>query len=190
MGFEQAGSALFLEPVRFPFDVHGGRVVEQAVEQGARDHGVAKDLTPGAEALIAGEQDRAPLIAPGDELEKEIGSLPVDRDVPDLVDDQELGLGEQFEALLEAILEERLAERGNEAGRRREEGPVAELAGLEADRDGQMRLAHARRAEEQDVLPIGEKASGGELLEVAKLLLEMILEEGGCVLKHWVFQHY
>jgi hypothetical protein len=39
-----------------------------------------------------------------------IGPLGVDRDVPDLVDDQELGLGEQLEPLLEPVFRERPAE--------------------------------------------------------------------------------
>jgi len=112
----QAGFPLFAEPIRVALDVDRGRVVQQPVEDGARDHRVAEDLAPRARALIAAEQDRAAFIAPADELEEEIGPLPIDRDVADLVDNQELGLGHDLEPLLEAILVERLAEGRDERG--------------------------------------------------------------------------
>src|SRR5439155_11534793 len=62
-------------------------------EDGGGDHGVPEDVAPCAEALIARQDDRAPLVAAGDELEEEIGAVAVDRDVADLVDDQQLRLG-------------------------------------------------------------------------------------------------
>ena len=52
--------------------------------------------TPGPETLIAGEQDRPALVAPADELKEEIRALPINRDVADLVDDQQFGLREYF----------------------------------------------------------------------------------------------
>src|SRR5262245_59354652 len=55
---------------------------------------IAEDLAPGAEALIAREDDRPALVAPGHELEEEIGAVAGDGDVADLVDDQELRLRE------------------------------------------------------------------------------------------------
>jgi hypothetical protein len=50
-------------------------MVEEPVENRRGDHRIAKHVAPGAEALIAGEQDRALLIAPRDELEEQIGAL-------------------------------------------------------------------------------------------------------------------
>ncbi len=93
--------------------------MQQAIEDGAGDHRIAEDFAPRAKTLIAGEQDRAAFIASTDELKEEIRALPIDRDVADLVDDQELGLREDLEPLFQAILIERLAERRDERGRRR-----------------------------------------------------------------------
>jgi hypothetical protein len=42
-------------------------MVQQPVEDGRGDDRVAKDLAPGAQALIAGQDDRAALIAAGRE---------------------------------------------------------------------------------------------------------------------------
>ena len=72
-------------------------MVEEPVEERGGDHGVAEDVAPRAEALVAREDDGAPLVAARDQLEEEIGAVAVDRDVADLVDDQQLGLGEELE---------------------------------------------------------------------------------------------
>src|SRR5271169_1771680 len=41
-------------------------MVEQAVEDGAGDHRIAEHLAPGAETLIAGDDDRTALVAARD----------------------------------------------------------------------------------------------------------------------------
>ncbi len=92
-GAEEPGTSLFLEAVRVAVDVHRGGMVQQPVQDGAGDDGVPKDLPPGPEALVAGEQDGSPFVAPTDPLEEEVGPLPVDGDGADLIADQERGLG-------------------------------------------------------------------------------------------------
>ena len=62
------------------------------------------------------------------------------------------GCAEELELLVEPVLGEGLAERRDEPGRRREERADAVLARLEPERDGEMGLADAGRAEQQDVL--------------------------------------
>ena len=49
--------------------------------------------------------------------------MAVDRDVADLVDDQELGLREGLQLVVEAVVGEGLRERRDQPRRRREEGP-------------------------------------------------------------------
>ena len=105
---EQAGLELLAEPVAVALDVNGDGVVEQAIEDRGRDHGIAEHLAPGPEALVAGEDDGAALVAARDELEEEVGALAVDRDVADLVDDEQLRLPQELEALVEAVVSEGL----------------------------------------------------------------------------------
>ncbi len=88
---------------------------------------------PRPEALVAREQDRALLVAPGDELDKEVRALAVDRAGADLVDAQKLRLREELEPLLEAILEAGFPERRDQPGGGGIHGPVPELAGLEPE---------------------------------------------------------
>ena len=52
-----------LQAIAVTADVDGDRVVEQAVEDGRGDDGIAKHVTPGAHALITGEDDHATLIS-------------------------------------------------------------------------------------------------------------------------------
>jgi hypothetical protein len=89
--------------------------MQQAIQDGRGDDGVPKHLAPLAEALVGGEHDRAPLIAAGDELEEEVRPMLVNRDVADIVDDQQLGQTILLESLLEPILGLRFRERGDQA---------------------------------------------------------------------------
>jgi len=64
--FDQPGFELLAESIALSFDVDGARMVEQAVQNGRRDDRIAKDLAPGAQALIARQDDGTPFIATGD----------------------------------------------------------------------------------------------------------------------------
>jgi hypothetical protein len=65
--------------------------MQQAVEDRCGNDGVPEDLPPLAEALVGGQHDGTPLVPARDELEEEVRAVLVNRDVPDLVDDQQLG---------------------------------------------------------------------------------------------------
>ena len=60
--------------------------MQDPVEDCAGDHPVAEDIAPAAEALVAGQNPRAALVATADELEEQRRRLTVDRQIPDLVD--------------------------------------------------------------------------------------------------------
>jgi hypothetical protein len=81
-------------------------------------------------------------------------------------------------------------EAGHEVGGRGEVGPVAGLGGGDAERDGDMRLAHAWRSQEQGVAALLHEAQGGQLgddrsvdrrleveLEVGEALGERVVRE-------------
>ena len=56
-------------------------MMQEAVEDRAGDDGIAEDFAPGAETLIAGDDDRAALVAARDQLEEQVGALAVDRQI-------------------------------------------------------------------------------------------------------------
>ena len=81
---------------------------------------VAEDLPPAPEALVAGQEQRTPLVAPADELEEEVGAVAVDGQVPDLIDDEQTGDGVELELLVQPALGSCLGEGGDKRGGRGE----------------------------------------------------------------------
>ena len=78
--------------------LHDDGVVQQSVQQGGRDDGVAEHLAPFGEAAVGGEDHGAALVAGVDQLEEQVAAAGNDRQVTDLVDYQ------QSEATVEADL--------------------------------------------------------------------------------------
>jgi hypothetical protein len=74
-------------------DVDDDGVVDEAVDDGGGDDLVGKDLAPIREAAVGSEHDgRGLLVATADDLEDPVGRGLVERQVADLVDDQDRGL--------------------------------------------------------------------------------------------------
>ena len=64
-------------------------VVDEAVDERGGDHGVTEDLAPGLEAAVAGDDDRAALVAARDQGEEQVRGLALQWQVADLVDDEQ-----------------------------------------------------------------------------------------------------
>src|SRR3954454_18771462 len=77
------------EAVALAFEADDVGVVDESVDEGGGDHGVAENLAPGFEAAVAGDDDRALLVAAGDQGEEQVRGLPFEREVADLVDDDQ-----------------------------------------------------------------------------------------------------
>jgi hypothetical protein len=77
--------------------------MHEPVDEGGGDHRVAEDLTPLLEAAVGGDDDRAALIAAGDEREEVVGGLAFEGEVADLVDDQEVVALQAAELGLELV---------------------------------------------------------------------------------------
>jgi len=52
-------------------------MVKEPIKNRRANDGIAEDLATGTETLITGEQNRALLIAARDELEEQVGALPI-----------------------------------------------------------------------------------------------------------------
>ena len=88
-------------PVAVAPDVDDVASVEHPVEQRGGHDLVVQGLSPLLEALVGGEHGRSVLVAPVDKLEEQDGAAPGDREVADLVDDQECGVGEGLQPMVE-----------------------------------------------------------------------------------------
>ena len=145
--FQQPGAALVLEPVALALDADDGRMVQQPVEHRRGQHRVAGEgLIPRPEGQVRGQDHRALLVALGDDLEEQVGLFAPQRQVADLVDDQELVDADgAVHRLLPTALALRRLERHDQIGGGGEAHLVAVLGGQVAERDRQMRLADAAR---------------------------------------------
>ena len=156
---------MLAHPVAVAADVDDMAVMQQAIDERSGHEAsspkiwphrsghdlVAQDLAPLLEAFIGGQHSGCALIAPVDELEEEHGAGLADRQVADLVDDQERRIGEDLEAASQLAGGLGFFERGDEVGQSAvvDSAPALSRGNGEADRE--MRLADARRAEEDDV---------------------------------------
>ena len=86
------------EPIARPLDLDDDGVVEEAVEQRRGDDGIAEDVAPFGEAAVGGEDHRALFVAGIDELEEQIAAAGDDRQVADLVDDEQREAAEEADA--------------------------------------------------------------------------------------------
>ena len=98
--------------------------MDEPVDHRGGDHVVAEDLAPGAEGLVGGDDHRGALVARRDQAEHQVGGLGVERDVADLVDDEQRDEAEAAQLGLEAALALGLGEPGDPLGRGRELRPA------------------------------------------------------------------
>src|SRR6185369_17801665 len=87
----------------------------------------------------------------------------------ELVDDQQLGLCEVSEALLEPAVVMGLGERSDDRGGGGEERRVAAVNHFAAQRNGKMRLANAGRTQEQQRISVGHPAGRGQFLDELRI---------------------
>jgi hypothetical protein len=97
---------------------------QHAIEMCGGHDLVAEDLTPVLEALVAGEHGGSVLVAPAHELEEVHRTGARDRQVADLVDDQERGMGERLHPVEELAGGVRLLEARDQVG----QGAVVDAA--------------------------------------------------------------
>jgi hypothetical protein len=62
----------------------------QPIHQGDNAGGVGKDFTPLLEGAVGGDQGRPLLIAPGNDLEQQVGVTVGVRKIADFIDDQKM----------------------------------------------------------------------------------------------------
>src|SRR5262245_61462752 len=63
--------------------------MHEAVDHGGGHDVVAEDFSPAAERLVGGDDQRCAFVAGRHQLEEQVGRLGFERDVADLVDDQQ-----------------------------------------------------------------------------------------------------
>ena len=113
--------------------------------------------------LLLEHDQRAPLVAGADEREEQRGGLGVERDVADLVDDEQRDPPEALELLVEPPRPLGRAQAVDPLVGGGEGDPVAASGGLDPEGDRQVGLAGPGRSQEHDVLGLGEEVELGEV---------------------------
>jgi hypothetical protein len=76
-------------------------MMEQTVELRGGDDWATEDVAPFGKATVRGEDHRALLVACVDQLEEQVAPAGRDRQVADLVDDQQRGTAEEAKCVAE-----------------------------------------------------------------------------------------
>ena len=77
----------FLETVRLTFGVNDGEVMQDTIQDSGGEGDVGKKLVPLGEGLIGSEDGGCLFIPPGNQLEKQICTLNVHREIANLIND-------------------------------------------------------------------------------------------------------
>ena len=158
------------EPVAVALDVDDLAVVQQAVEDRGGDHGIPEEFLPVGEAFVGGDDGGAALVAVGDELEEQIRLAAVDGQVAHLVDHHQ-GRGQIGLVVRLALLE--FPDQSVHGG---EIDLEAVRAGLDGKGDRQMGFTHPRRAQEDDILLLGDEVHVEERHDLLLVQLGMEAE--------------
>ena len=163
---QKAGAALFAQAVAVAADGDDVAVVQQPVEDRGGDHRIAEDGAPLADRPVRGDQHGTPLVAARHQLEEQVSGVGLKRQVAEFVHDQQPGLGEVGEPLLKPPLGVRLGEAGDQRHGAGEQHRIARHDRLAAERNRQMCLAHARGAEQQQRVAVGNETPGGQITDL------------------------
>lgn len=150
------GAALLFEAVAVSLDLNDVSVMQDAVEHGGRQRGVAAEGgVPLRERQVARQDHRATLVALGDDLEEVAGLVAGQRQIADLVDDEQAGSQDVVpqNRVVPLLAPGRLQLQHQVSGCD-ELRLDPSLGGGVAQRDGQMRLAHTGWAQQHSVLAL------------------------------------
>ena len=137
-------------------------MVEEPVQQGRGDDGIAKNFAPFGKAAIGGEDHGALFVAGVDELEEQIAAAGNDRQVADFVDDEQCKSAEEPDLLAQGAFTFGLGERADEVGERGEVDAATGFDGFDAERQAEVALAGAGRS--SDILPGIRATAGGFII--------------------------
>ena len=137
-------------------------VVEEAVEDGVAEGGIADDIVPVLDGHLVGEQGAAAGVAVVEDLEKVMPPLSGEGGEAPVVEDEEPGSGEPLDELGVAAVAAGEGEFVEEPREAVVAGGDAVAAGLVAEGAGEVGLAGSGGAGDEDGLAVPDPLSGGE----------------------------
>ena len=162
-GFDGLRVFSFPHAVAVEFDAIG--VVDETVEDGVGDGGIADDLVPALDRHLAGENDRAGVVAILDDLQEVAALLGRERLWSPIVEDAEIDAGELAERPGVSAVGACQGQSLEQAGDAVIGGGKILLAGILAERTGEPGFADAARPGDQQIVLGPDPVATGELEE-------------------------
>src|SRR6202021_4078133 len=132
-----------------------GTTVGEALEERGRHLRVRQHGRPLAKAEISRDDDAGALVELAEQMEEQGSAGGAERQIAKLVEDDEIGVGEPSRDLARFALKLLLFESVDEFDGGEEADALAMvLDGLDADRGGEMRLACAGAADQDDIVGV------------------------------------
>src|SRR5277367_4214597 len=164
--------------------------VGKTIEQRGRHLGVAEHSSPLAEAEVGRDDDAGALVELAQQMEEQGPAGGAERQVTKLVEDDEIGVGEPGGDLSWLALKLLLFKSVDEFDGGEEADALAMMLDrLDADRGGEMRLARAGAADQDDIVGVFQELAAMELTgerlvdltagEVEAGEIAIVLEAGG-----------
>lgn len=141
-------------------------MVDDAVDNRGGEFVAGEDSAPFAEFEVGGEDDAAAFVGTGDDLVEQARAVDVEGNVAEFIEDNQVGAAQVLEDLVEAAGAFGLAQLQDEFGGLAEAHGPAFLDGLDAQGGGQMGLAAAGPAVEDEVLGPVDEFQASELSDV------------------------
>lgn len=142
-------------------DLDDYSMVKEAVQQGGRHYRIAKDLAPFGKAAV-GCKDHGNLFVSGvEELEEQVAAARRDREISDLVDDEQGGAAQEANPFAQRALAFSLGQRSDQIGKRDEVDALACLHGFDCGGGRDVAFPGARRSQQMhDLGPVDEVEAG------------------------------
>ena len=110
-------------------------MVQQAIQQGGGDDGITEHLAPLGKAAVAGQDHGAAFVASVDQLKEQIAAAGHDREVANLIDDEQGEAAIEADLLAQNSLTLGLSQRADQIGQVEEMHTAAGFDGLDAKGD-------------------------------------------------------
>ena len=136
-------------------------MMKQAVEQCGGDDRIAEDLAPFCKATIGGQDHGPALVARVDELEEQVATTLNDRQVPDLINDEERRPAQEPDPFAQLAFAFGPGQNADDVGKACKVDAAAGLHSFDPERGGEMTLPGAGRPQEvNDLITLDEVELG------------------------------
>ena len=134
----------------------------QPVQQGRRHAFALEDLAPLTERQVAGEQQTGPFIPIREDLEQQLRSGPTEREVSQLIADQQIDPIELAQEAVQLILLLGFLQACDQRGRRVELDPPTGPTGRQTQGNRQMGFPDSRIPDQAEILVLVQPLAAGQ----------------------------